>query len=194
MLPVPVSDISKVAIILGLLGAFILAKNYLPVKMDDVLVLGRLQLGGNSFDMKDKIIQKYNAWVGFSLMILSALIQWSALELNKFTTWNDLKGRTVLFGSPFNTITTIAVFIILLRLVMFITDGGAMREYFPHLKKREKVNFDNAVANIDSQKQDMAEDAKKGVDQLLRLFDIKVKKDSSYEDKIQKLRESVFKE
>lgn len=193
MLLVPVSDISKVAIVLGLLGTFILAKNYLPVSMDKVLSEGRVQFGGNSFEMKDKIIQKYNAWVGFSLVILSVIIQWTALELAKFTTWGDLKGRTVLFGSLLNAISTIAIFVILLRVTLFITDWGARREYFPHLQEREKVNFEKSIVNINHQNQDIAEDAKKGIDQLLRLFDIKAKKDSSYEAKIQKLREAVFK-
>lgn len=38
----------------------------------------------------------------------------------------------------------------------------------------------------------MAKDAKKVVDQLPRLFDLQVRKDYSYEIKIQKLCESVF--
>ncbi len=120
------------------------------------------------------------------------MIQWSVLELEKFTTWGDLKGRTVLFNSPFNTITTFAIFIILSLVSLFVTNWGARREYFPRLQEREKVNFDNSVANINNQNKDMAEDAKKGIDQLLRLFDLQVKKDSSYEVKIQKLREAVF--
>lgn len=192
MLVLPVSDISKIAIVLGLLGTFILAKNYLPIKMEDVVSEGRIQLGGNSFDMKDKIIAKYTAWVGFLLVILSVIIQWSALELDKFTTWGDLKGRTVLFDSPLNAISTIAVFVIVLRISLFITDWGARKEYFPRLQEREKANFENSVKNLNNQNQDMAEDAKKGIDQLLRLFDIKIKKNSNYETKIQKLRESVF--
>jgi|GEM_PF-2846189 len=193
MLPVPVSDITKIAIVLGLLGAFILAKNYLPTSIDKVVLEGRLQFGGSSFEMRDKIVQKHNAWVGFILVIFSVILQWSALELDKFTTWGDLKGRTVLFGSPFNSIATIALFIILLRVSVFITDWGARREYFPYLKDREKPNFERASADINNSNKETAKDAKEEIDQLLLLFDVKVKKDSGYGDKIAKLQADVFK-
>ena len=193
MLTVPTSDIMKIGIVIGLLGAFVLAKNYFPISVEKVSLEGRIQFGGSSFEMKNKIIAKYNAWIGFSLVALSAVIQFIAINLDKYTTFADLKGRTVLFGSWLNTIATIAVFVILLRIMVFITDHGARREYFPFLQDREKNNFANSVSKLKDSKPEVVKEAEKGIDQQLILFDIKVKKNCSYDKKVQKLREDVFK-
>lgn len=193
MLAVPTSDIMKIGILIGVLGAFILAKNYFPVSVEKVSLEGRLQFGGSSFEMKNRIIAKYNAWVGFSLVALSAIIQFIAINLNKYTTFADLKGRTVLFGSWFNAVATIALFVLLLRITVYVTDHGARREYFPFLQEREKNNFTNSVNKIKDSNPEAVKEAEKDIDQQLMLFDIKVKKDWSYDKKIQKLQEEVFK-
>lgn len=193
MLPVPTSDIMKIGILVGVLGAFILAKNYFPVSVEKVSLEGRLQFGGSSFEMKNKIITKYSAWVGFSLVIVSAIIQFIAINLNKYTTFADLKGRTVLFGSWFNVVATVALFVLLFRITVYMTDHGARREYFPFLQERERNNFTNSVNKLKDSNPEVVKEAEKGIDQQLMLFDIKAKKDWSYEKKIQKLREEVFK-
>ena len=193
MLIVPASDIMKIGILIGLLGAFVLAKNYFPLSVEQVALEGRLQFGGSSFEMKDKIITKYNAWVGFGLVVLSVIIQFVALNLDKYTTFADLKGRSVLFGSWFNTTATIAGLILLTRITIFVTDIGARHEYFPFLKEREKTNFENDVQKLTDKNADMVKDARKGIDQQLALFDIKPQKLWSYDDKIRKLKEDVYK-
>lgn len=192
MLIVPSSDIMKIGILIGLFGAFVLAKNYFPISVEKVSLEGRLQFGGNSFEMKDKIIAKYNAWVGFFLVALSVIIQFIALNLEKYTTFIDLKGRSILFGSFFNIITTIAILIVLIRIIVFITDFGAKSEYFPFLKEREKANFENDVKQLTDKNMDIVKDAQKGIDQQLSLFDIKAQKGWSYDDKIRKLKENVY--
>ena len=93
MLFIPTSDIAKIGILIGVLGAFILAKNYFPISAEKVLLEGGLQLGGSSFEMKSKIITKYNAWVGFGLIAVSAIIQFAAINLGRYTTFIDLKGH-----------------------------------------------------------------------------------------------------
>lgn len=193
MLLIPTSDLTRVGVLIGLLGAFILAKNYFPVSVEKVSLEGRVQFGGNSFEMKDKIIAKYNAWIGFGLVLLSVIVQVVSMNLEKYTTWADLKGRSVLFGSWFNSITTITVLILLLRITVFITDTGARREYFPFLKAREKENFENDIKKLSDKNPEIIKDAQRGIDQQLMLFDIKFKKNCTYDDKIHKLKEEVFK-
>ena len=193
MLIVPASDIMKIGILIGLLGAFVLAKNYFPLSVEQVALEGRLQFGGSSFEMKDKIITKYNAWVGFGLVVLSVIIQFVALNLDKYTTFADLKGRSVLFGSGFNITATIAALILLTRITVFATDIGARHEYFPFLKEREKNNFENDIQKLNDKNADVVKDAQKGIDQQMALFDIKPQKRWSYEDKIRKLKEDVYK-
>jgi len=192
MLIIPTSDIYKVCIVITLIGAFILAKNYFPISIQKTSLEGRLQFDGNSFEMKDKIIAKYNAWVGFGLMILGAIIQLVALNLERHTTFADLKGRSVLFGSGLNTISTIAALFIILRIAIFVSDFCSRREYFPFLKDREKNNFESAIKKIHDTNPEMVKDAKRGINQQFLLFDIKIKKNASYDEKIQKLREEVF--
>lgn len=193
MLPVPTSDIMKIGILIAVLGAFVLAKNYFPISTEKASLEGRLQFGGNSFEIKNKIIAKYNAWVGFTLIVLSAIIQFISINLDKYTTFADLKGRTVLFGSWLNIITTISVFILLFRIIVFITDFGARREYFPFLQDRERNNFSNSVSRLKDARPEVASEAQRGIDQQILLFDIRIKKDLSYDKKVQKLREEVFK-
>ena len=74
MLIIPKSDITKIGIFIGLIGAFILAKNYFPLSIERMSLEGRMQFGGNSFIMKNKIIAKYNAWVGFSLVAIATIM------------------------------------------------------------------------------------------------------------------------
>lgn len=192
MLMIPTSDIYKVCIVITLIGAFILAKNYFPISIQKASLEGRLQFGGSSFEMKDKIIAKYNAWIGFGLMLLAAFIQFMAINLERHTTWADLKGRSVLFSSGFNAIATIAALFLILRIAVFVTDFASRREYFPFLREREKNNFESDVKKIHDANPEMVKDAQKGIDQQFLLFDIKVKKDASYDEKIHKLREEVF--
>jgi len=194
MLKIPPNDIMIIGLLISLIGGFILAKNYLPLNMEKVELEGRMQFGGNSFDMKSKIITKYNAWVGLIFFTLGILISITCVFLQKYITYADLRGRSLLFNSIFNTITTIAVFLIVLRVAVFLTEKLPKCEYVPYLKEREKDNFDRAIKNLNekSDNENVVKDEQREIDQLLILFDLKVRENLTYDDKISVLKREVF--
>ena len=169
--------------------------NYFGITVKQARLEGRVQFGGNSFDIRDKIISKYTAWMGFSLFALGSIFNITFIFLQKYTTYKDMGGRSLLFGSILNTLATVAVLVIIFRGAIFTAKFLPRREYFPVLKRIELNNFNNAVRDLTEKKDDPDRVAvgQKMIDQLLYMFDIKVPMNYAYEMKIQELREKVFK-
>ena len=193
MLKIPPNDILIIGLSITVLGGFIFAFNYFGIDVERASLEGRLQFGGSSFDMKNKIIAKYHAIIGFSLIAIGFITNLVyILVLQKHTTFNDLRGRSIFFGSWWNALATIAVLFIILRSSIFLTSYLSRRRYFPFLQKREINNFQNNVKRLNNNKEETVDEAKRGIDQLLLLFDIKVRKNYTYDMKIKELKDKVF--
>jgi len=197
MLKIPPNDILIIGLAITVIGGLILSINYFGFDVNKMSLEGRMQLGGNSFDMKNKIIAKYHAVVGFTLIVIGFILNLIyILFLQRYITYSDLRGRSVFFGSMLNILTTVAVLFVIFRGSLFLTHYLSRRVYYPFLQKRELSNFNNTVEDYAGKKdnKEILKDTKKGIDQLLALFDIKVRKNYTYDMKIKELRKKVFKE
>ena len=192
MVRIPPNDILTIGLCIGLIGGFILSKNYFKMTASHVILEGRLQLGGNSFDMKNRIIDRYHALIGFPLFATSIIINIIyIIFLQKHTTFE----RSLFFGSSLTTLTTIAILFLVLITAMFSINSFSKREYLPLLLNRERDNFNHALTSWNQISKDTGEikELEKEIDQLLSLFDIKLQANIGYDRKLKILKEKVFK-